>query len=154
MKVFGRCMAFAFAGAGLAAGVLTTPATADADQTRTLSATVTIHTRGDGTQPPAELGNPKEWGVVKLTMDDSAGSITPKTIVEVGGGKWSFGWNAVTDGKDCYSNYYHPKVGHSSTAKIAGGSDYDWSRANQTSSAHVTGGGAYTCYAYWSKDKD
>jgi hypothetical protein len=88
MKLFGRSIALAFAGAALATGILATPATADSTQIGATSA-LTVHTRGDGTQPPAELGNPKEWGVVKLTMDASAGSVTPKTIVEVGGGKKS-----------------------------------------------------------------
>lgn len=151
MKVFGRSMAVAVAGTALAAGALATPAAADGARTGATS-TITVHTRGDGTRPPAALGNPKEWGVVTFTVGGSAASVHANTIVNVGGGKWSYGWNVVANGKDCYSNYFHHAVGHSSTAKIAGGSDYDWSRANQTSSAHITGGGRYTCSAYWSKD--
>lgn len=66
-------------------------------------------------------------------------------------GTWSYGWNAVARGKDCYSNYFHHKVDHGATVKIAGGEVYDGARANQTASAHLTGGGGYTCYAYYSK---
>jgi hypothetical protein len=58
MKVSGRSVALAVAGAALATGVLAAPATADGSQVGTVG-TVTVHSRGDGTQPPAELGNPK-----------------------------------------------------------------------------------------------
>ncbi|MDX3584229.1 lactococcin 972 family bacteriocin [Streptomyces europaeiscabiei] len=151
MKVFRKSLGLAFAGAALAAGALATPAAA-ADDQADVSSAVTFHTRGDGTQPPAHLGNPSEWGMVTITMDDSVRLVKPQTIVEVGGGTWSFGWNAVAGGKDCYSNYFHHAVGHSATVKIAGGSKRAWARANLTASAHLTGGGAYTCQAFWSKD--
>ncbi|MEU6513679.1 lactococcin 972 family bacteriocin [Streptomyces sp. NPDC046978] len=152
MKVSGRSIALAVAGAALAAGVLAAPATADASQANVgTSAAITVHTRGDGTQPPAELGNPKEWGVVELKMDDSAGSVRPMTIIEVGGGTWSYGWNAVTGGKYCYSNYYHGSVQHGSTVKIAGDSLKSVVVAGETSNAHLTRGAAYTCETYYAK---
>ncbi|MFI8092660.1 lactococcin 972 family bacteriocin [Streptomyces sp. NPDC086080] len=78
-----------------------------------------IHTRGDGTQPPAELGDPAEWGVATIT--DATGDFTAQTVLNIGGGKWSYGKNYTTDGQYCYSNYYHPSVMHGSTVKLAGG---------------------------------
>ncbi|MFF1698873.1 lactococcin 972 family bacteriocin [Streptomyces sp. NPDC058257] len=150
MKILGKSIALAVAGTALAAVALATPAAADSSQLDTIG-TITIHTRGDGTQPPSELGDPEEWGVVELAIDDSAGSVTPRTIVEVGGGKWSYGWKAVTGGKYCYSNYYHSRVKHGSTVKIAGHTVKDTAAAGYTSNANKTAGGAYTCKAYYSK---
>lgn len=155
MKVSGRTVALAVAGAALAAGTFATPATAAAHKVSSAGsggvAGVTVHTRGDGTQPPAELGNPKEWGVVKLTMTASTGLVSPKTIVDAGGGKWSYGWYATTDGKYCYSNYYHGDVWHGSTVKIAGGSYKSVVAPGDYSNAHMTAGMAYTCYTYYAK---
>ncbi|MFC9842209.1 lactococcin 972 family bacteriocin [Streptomyces sp. NPDC060223] len=149
MKVSGRSIALAVAGAALATGVLAAPATADGSQVSAVG--TTTHIRGDGTQPPAELGNPTEWGVVELTMNDSAGSISPMTIVEIGGGTWSYGWYLTADGKYCYSNYYHHDVMHGSTAELGGSSIKHVVVAGEYSNAHLTGGAGYTCNAYYAK---
>ncbi|MFE1337161.1 lactococcin 972 family bacteriocin [Streptomyces sp. NPDC058733] len=156
MKVSVRSIALGAAGAALVAGVLAAPANASSGQVagaphRGGVPGVTVHVRGDGTQPPAELGNPKEWGVVKFTTDGSAGSRSARTIVEAGGGKWSFGWYATTDGKYCYSNYYHYTVIHSSTVKIAGGTRKDVEGPDIYTNAHLTAGMAYTCETYYAK---
>ncbi|GGT54619.1 hypothetical protein [Streptomyces coeruleorubidus] len=83
----------------LAAFSFATPAAADASQAATVTANgtvvaadgskvgqVTVHKRGDGTKPPAELGNPSEWGVVVIKMDDS--TFTPQAcmvpVAEIG----------------------------------------------------------------------
>ncbi|MFF0227561.1 lactococcin 972 family bacteriocin [Streptomyces sp. NPDC004629] len=151
MKISGRSVIFAVAGAALAAGGLATPATADGAQLGA-SDTIIVHHRGDGTQPPPELGDPEEWGEVTFTMDDSsAGSVTPKVIVEVGGGTWSYGWYLTTGGKYCYSNYYHHDVRHGSTVKIAGDTAKDIVGPNDYSNANLTRGAAFTCSTYYSK---
>ncbi|WP_307822051.1 lactococcin 972 family bacteriocin [Streptomyces coffeae] len=113
---------------------------------------VTTHKRGDGTKPPAELGNPSEWGVVKIEMDASAGSVRPdsEACVPASGGKWCYGWNTTTSGKYCYSNYLHGSKRHSSKVKIAG----VWGTSGPVkpglvSNAHRTAGLAYTCYSYY-----
>ncbi len=60
----------------------------------------------------------------------------------------------MTDGKRCYSYYFHGSKGHSATAKIADGQDYAHAASGVTAKAGTTAGAAYTCYAYWSKDDD
>lgn len=154
MKKFRRMALFSVATAALASGAFVSPANAaDAAVGPAGSSTITVHHRGDGTTPPAELGDPKEWGVVKLVMNDSEGStIKPMTIVSVGGGTWSYGWEARNDAKYCYSNYYHRSVGHGSTVNMAGYIIKGHADAGQTSNAHHTAGFAYTCYTYYSKD--
>ncbi|WP_371799506.1 lactococcin 972 family bacteriocin [Streptomyces sp. NBC_01707] len=165
MKITGRSVAFTIAGAALAVGGLVAPATADSSQlsasaiASTPGATVTVHHRGDGTQPPAELGNPSEWGVVTIKMDAAAGSVSPlsEACVSASGGNWCYGWytTEVSTGvfnKYCYSNYYHYTKSHASTVKIAGGTRKDTAPANATSNAHLTAGLAYTCSTYYSID--
>ncbi|WP_330239999.1 lactococcin 972 family bacteriocin [Streptomyces sp. NBC_00525] len=165
MKITGRSVALVVAGAALTAGSFATPAVADSSQlsasasASTPGVSVTVHHRGDGTQPPAALGNPSEWGVVTIKMDDSAGTVRPlsEACVNASGGKWCYGWytTEVSTGnfrKYCYSNYYHYTKGHSSTVKIAGGTNKDWAPANGTSNAHLTAGFAYTCSTYYSID--
>ncbi|WP_405501745.1 lactococcin 972 family bacteriocin [Streptomyces niveus] len=147
MKISGRSVVFAVASAALTVGTLAAPAAADGS----VRSNVVVHTAGDGTQPPAELGNPKEWGVVTLTLDDLAGSVTPKIIVEAGGGTWSYGWEARNDRKYCYSNYYHRTVNHGSTVKIAGGSVKAVAFPGETSNANRSAGFAYTCETYYAK---
>jgi hypothetical protein len=128
------------------------PATAGAAAS---GATVTLHHRGDGAQPPAELGNSSEWGVVTFKMDASADSVSPlsEACVNASGGKWCYGWYTTGVGsKYCYSNYLHQTKWHSSTVKIA---DL-WMRATaapgDASNAHHTAGLAYTCSTYYSVD--
>ncbi|QHY97090.1 Bacteriocin [Streptomyces sp. S4.7] len=147
MKISGRSVVFTLASAVLAVGALAAPAAAeDSPISR-----IVVHTAGDGSQPPAELGNPKEWGVVTLALDDLAGEFTPKTIIEVGGGTWSYGWEARNDQKYCYSNYYHRTVDHGSTVKIANGTVKAVAFAGQTSNANRSAGFAYTCETYYAK---
>ncbi|MEV7364530.1 lactococcin 972 family bacteriocin [Streptomyces sp. NPDC091299] len=146
-----------------------TPAAADASQAATVTANgtvvaadgsevgqVTLHKRGDGTKPPAELGNPSEWGVVVIKMDDSAVTplaATPLACIGASGGNWCYGYDYVTAGKYCYSNYYHSTKQHHSTVKIAGGSTSAYAFAGQTSYANRTAGAAYTCETYYSVDE-
>ncbi|MGR3936785.1 lactococcin 972 family bacteriocin [Streptomyces sp. BRA346] len=150
----------------LAVGSLATPAAADSPQAATVTANgtvvaangseigqVTIHKRGDGTEPPAELGNPSEWGVVKIKMDASADSVRPmsEACVNASGGNWCYGWYTTTGGKYCYSNYYHRTKDHKSSVKIAGTLySSGWVDAGDTSNANATAGLAYTCYTYYS----
>ncbi|WP_308798729.1 lactococcin 972 family bacteriocin [Streptomyces sp. UH6] len=150
MKFSGRSFAFAAAGAALAACLTTAPASADTAQFSN-GVKVTIHTRGDGTKPPAHLGNPTEWGVAEIPMDDSTGGVRPMVIENVGGGQWSYGWYLTTGGKYCYSNYYHLTVEHGSTVKIANHSVKDIVPAGDTSNANRTAGAGYVCYAWYSK---
>ncbi|MGW4685461.1 lactococcin 972 family bacteriocin [Streptomyces sp. NPDC004244] len=163
MKTAARSVAFAVAGAAIATAGLATPAAADASATASASAfgaTVTVHHRGDGTQPPAELGNPSEWGVVTFKMDASTGSFGPQSqacLSPSSGGNWCYGWQAreVSPGvvnKYCYSNYFHQTKGHSSTVKLAGNTRRAWAAARNTSNANLTAGLAYTCSTYYSVD--
>ncbi|MFF1493529.1 lactococcin 972 family bacteriocin [Streptomyces sp. NPDC058304] len=161
MKIAGRSVAFAIAGAAIAAVGLAAPAAADASATASASgATVTVHHRGDGTQPPAGLGNPSEWGVVTFKMDasaDSARSLASACLSPSSGGTWCYGWYAreVSPGvinKYCYSNYAHQTKGHSSTVKLAGNTRRVHAAAGDTSNANLTAGLAYTCSTYYSVD--
>lgn len=87
MRISSKSLALGFASVVLAVGGLATPAAAGGPQAATVAGDgavvavdgsevgqVTIHKRGDGTEPPASLGNPSEWGVVEIEMDASAGS--------------------------------------------------------------------------------
>ncbi|MFJ4474835.1 lactococcin 972 family bacteriocin [Streptomyces xanthochromogenes] len=150
MKIFARSIGFTVAGAALAAGMLATPATADSAQ-RDGSAVITVHHRGDGTQPPAELGNPTEWGVITFSVSDSAGRMKPMTVEHPGGGDWYYGSEARNDHKYCYSNYYHPSVMHGSTAKLGNASNKSVVIAGQYSNANVTGKLWEDCSAYYAK---
>ncbi|CAM5363378.1 lactococcin 972 family bacteriocin [Streptomyces coeruleorubidus] len=69
------------------------------------------------------------------------------------GGNWCYGYNLTTDGKYCYSNYYHSTKDHHSTVKIAGGSNTGYAFAGQTSYANRTAGAAYTCETFYSLDE-
>ncbi len=164
MRISGRSIVLGFASATLALFSFATPATADASQTATVTANgtvvaadgskvgqVTLHKRGDGTKPPAELGNPSEWAAVVIEMDDS--TVTPKACIGASGGNWCYGYNLTSDGKYCYSNYYHPTKMHHSTVKIAGGSNTAHAFAGQTSYANRTAGAAYTCETFYSLDE-
>ncbi|MET9526595.1 lactococcin 972 family bacteriocin [Streptomyces coeruleorubidus] len=151
MKASGKSVALAVAGGVLAVGVLAAPATAhNAPVLAADTATVTTHTRGDGTQPPAELGDPAEWGVVKFTVG-STGGFKPQTVLDIGGGTWSYGKILNGDGQNCYSNYYHPKVMHGSTAKVSKQSQKAVEFAGKWAKASVTAGAALVCETYYAK---
>ncbi|MFC9951403.1 lactococcin 972 family bacteriocin [Streptomyces prasinus] len=151
MKVSGRSIAFAVAGGFLAAGTLAAPATAhNAPVLASDTVTVETHTRGDGTQPPAELGDPTEWGVVKIT-EGSTGDFTAQTVLDIGGGTWSYGKNLISDGQFCYSNYYHPTVDHGSTVKVSKWTNKSAAAKGRWSYADITAGAAYVCETYYAK---
>ncbi|MDX3308877.1 lactococcin 972 family bacteriocin [Streptomyces sp. ME08-AFT2] len=132
MKSFGRSVTVVVASAAMAAGILTSPAIAATPQ------------------PPKELGNVREWGMVAITVDSSS-RVAAQTIEDVGGGSWTYGTELVTGGKRCYSYYFHGTEQHKSTAKIASGETMATALAGKTSKASRTAGAAYTCYAYWGK---
>ncbi|MFD7785127.1 lactococcin 972 family bacteriocin [Streptomyces nojiriensis] len=162
MRKFGKSAALGFVSVALAVFGAATPAAASGSQTGTTAGVVdtadlkagqvAIHKRGDGVQPPAELGNPSEWGVVKLEISGSASAFQPtgNTCKQVTHGTWCYGWqSAGLDGKKCYSNYI-ANVGHLTTVRVRN-VDYSsgWVPKGQTSYANVTIGMAYTCYAYY-----
>ncbi|MFD5510814.1 lactococcin 972 family bacteriocin [Streptomyces sp. NPDC127051] len=155
MKKTGVSAALAAASAILTLGALATPACADSSQSSGIVVSgMVVHRAGDGTVPPAELGNPKEWGEVTLTITDikAQGAMKPMTITNVGGGTWSYGWEARDNFKYCYSNYYHGSVAHGSSVKMAGTTAASgWVAAGDYSNAHYSAGFAYTCSTYWTK---
>ncbi|MFF8929973.1 lactococcin 972 family bacteriocin [Streptomyces longwoodensis] len=164
MRVSGKSIVLGFLSLALAVLSFATPAAADAPQAATVTANGTVvaadgtevgqvdlHERGDGTKPPAELGNPLKWGALVIKLDGS--TVSPQGCVSASGGNWCYGYNITTDGKYCYSNYYHATKMHHSTVKIGGGSNSAYAFAGQTSSAHRTAGTSYTCETYYSVDE-
>lgn len=170
MRKFGRSLAFGFVGMALAAVGVATPAAAvspkaDAVAGGDISVSasgstpgqVVIHKRGDGVKPPAELGNPSEWGVVNIDMSDSAGSASSlaNACQEPGsGGTWCYGWKKVPGGKRCYSNYLHGTKWHSSSVIVLSEIYRSGSRApgEIANASNGSVGLAYTCAAYYSVD--
>lgn len=160
MKMSGKLLVLTVASAALAASVLGAPAVAAGSELGTptaaagsqlgVSSTVEFHTRGDGTQPPAELGNPEEWGVATFTIDDSTGPFTTQTVVPASGGTWSYGWELRNNLKYCYSNYFHNTKYHSSSVTLAGTHLTGTAAPGGTSNAHLSAGLAYTCSTYYS----
>ncbi|MEV7991973.1 lactococcin 972 family bacteriocin [Streptomyces sp. NPDC086077] len=132
MKDIGRFFAVMAASMTVAAGAFVSPASA-------------------APQPPAFLGDVSEWGMVEIKVDDTSSEITPFTTEDVGGGTWTYGTVLNSDGKLCYSYYFHASVSHKSTAKIQNRSTTATNSPGYTSFAERQGGGAYTCYAYWGK---
>ncbi len=163
MREFGRAITFGFASMALAVFSFAAPAAAYSPQGGTVTNNTgieatdgltagqpVIHTRGDGVKPPAELGNPSEWGVVKIEINDSTVQPLGNTCKEVTHGTWCYGWeSAGVDGKKCYSNY-RADTGHLTTVRVQN-VDYSsgWVPKYKTSYANVTIGLAYTCYAYY-----
>ncbi|MDQ0683312.1 hypothetical protein QF032_002357 [Streptomyces achromogenes] len=169
MKSFGKSIFFGISGAVLAVSALATPAAANAPQGGTGTATVAeasdglvigqpvVHKRGDGVSPPAELGNPSEWGVVKLEINDSAvqlkgpAALNENTCKDVTHGRWCYGQEVTSagTGRKCYSNYI-ADVKHKSTVRVINiDHSSGWVAKGKTSYAHHTQGAAYTCYAYY-----
>ncbi|MFF4653581.1 lactococcin 972 family bacteriocin [Streptomyces sp. NPDC001380] len=108
-----------------------------------------------GDAAPAFLGHPKAWGMVTLKINSSSktatsNTVTPSTVVNTGGGTWSYG--TVADGiyKGCYSDYIHNTKYHSATAVIANSTDKTYANAGYWADAYAVAGWAYTCNAYWS----
>lgn len=105
IRKFGRSIAVGFASVALAVCSLTTPATASDSRTASVNSSgaiiaddgskvgqVTFHKRGDGTVPPAELGNPSEWGVAAIEVPTSSfGALGSTCLDNVSGGKWCYG---------------------------------------------------------------
>ncbi|WP_406008388.1 lactococcin 972 family bacteriocin [Streptomyces sp. NBC_00637] len=122
-------MAVVAASVAVAAGTLASPAS------------------GATPQPPKELGNVKEWGMVEIKVEPTS-LVSPATSKDVGGGTWTYGTEVVTGGKRCYSYYFHGSKLHNATAKIGNGSHKVGEVAGKTAKASRTAGAAYTCYAY------
>ncbi|MEU1534101.1 lactococcin 972 family bacteriocin [Streptomyces fagopyri] len=156
MSRFGKSIALGFAALALAVSGSTMSAAADAPEStgNPYNATITYHTRGDGTRPPAELGDPAEWAEASFKMDESV--IQPKVEACTNpdsGGKWCYGWyltGATATSKYCYSNYDHQTKTHKSSVNIGNVAvSSGWVAAKQTSNAHRTTGSAYTCKTYY-----
>ncbi|MFE0326652.1 lactococcin 972 family bacteriocin [Streptomyces sp. NPDC058960] len=64
-------------------------------------------------------------------------------------GKWCYGYDLVSAGKKCYSNYI-ADVKHKSTVRVQNvDHSSGWVAKGETSYANSTQGAAYTCYAYY-----
>jgi hypothetical protein len=162
VKRFARSILFGISGTALAVSSFVTPAAADGSRSQTGTGVTVIeasdglvpgqpviHKRGDGVNPPAELGNPSEWGVVMLEFKDSAVQPRGNTCENVTHGKWCYGYDLVSAGKKCYSNYI-ADVKHKSTVRVRNvDHSSGWVAKGQTSYANSTQGAAYTCYAYY-----
>ncbi|MGW2059040.1 lactococcin 972 family bacteriocin [Streptomyces sp. NPDC001840] len=165
MRISGRQIGLGMAAIAVAIGSLVTPAAADSPLSATGATGGAIiasngfkigelHKRGDGTKAPAELGNPSEWGVVEVKMDDSV--ITPlgEACVPASGGNWCYGWYLTgvdATQKRCYSNYLHETRQHRSTVELAGVTVHSGIKPpGEVASASRTAGAAYTCYTYYS----
>ncbi|WP_432025384.1 lactococcin 972 family bacteriocin [Streptomyces sp. 1222.5] len=164
MNKFGKSILFGISGAALAVSGFATPAAANSLQGATGNAETVvtaggglkvgqpvIHKRGDGVRPPAELGNPAEWGVVKLEIKPSAVRALDNTCENVTHGKWCYGSESLSAGtkKKCYSNYI-ADVKHKSTVRVVNiDHSSGWVAKGETSYANHTQGAAYTCYAYY-----
>ena len=59
--------------------------------------------------------HPAPDGLIPLTCNEI------QACIGASGGNWCYGYNLTSDGKYCYSNYYHATKMHHSTVKIAGG---------------------------------
>ncbi|WP_328495560.1 lactococcin 972 family bacteriocin [Streptomyces sp. NBC_00414] len=163
MNKFGKSILFGISGAALAVSSFATPAVAYEPQggARTgnnvaevgddlVTGQPVIHKRGDGAIPPAELGDPSEWGVVKLEINESAVKTRGNTCENVTHGKWCYGYDLVSAGKKCYSNYI-ADVKHKSTVRVRNiDHSSGWVAKGDTSYANSTNGAAYTCYSYYS----
>ncbi|MEU1316855.1 lactococcin 972 family bacteriocin [Streptomyces tibetensis] len=82
---------------------------------------------------------------------DASSSVRPLTVVEKGGGTWSYGTTASGTSKTCYSNYVHPDQKHSATAKMAGYEKKVTKDAGVWANAKVGASPGSTCYTYWAK---
>jgi len=169
MNRFGKSIFFGISGAVLAVSGLATPAVAYGPQGGSGADTVVaatdglvvgqpvVHKRGDGVVPPAELGNPSEWGVVKLEINESAvqlkrpSALNENTCKDVTHGRWCYGQEVTSagTGRKCYSNYI-ADVKHKSTVRVINiDHSSGWVKKGEVSYAHHTQGAAYTCYAYY-----
>ncbi|WP_350325726.1 lactococcin 972 family bacteriocin [Streptomyces katrae] len=113
---------------------------------------VVVHKRGDGTKPPAELGDPSEWGEAVLTFAPSkAFSSMSEACVPASGGNWCYGNYLTSTGKRCYSNYYHYEKTHKSSVQLGNLShDSGWVGPNGYSNSSLISGAAFTCKTYYS----
>ncbi|MER5948302.1 lactococcin 972 family bacteriocin [Streptomyces sp. NPDC001904] len=162
MNKFGKSILFGISGAALAVSSFAAPAVAYAPQGGTLTGNSVIeagddlipgqpviHERGDGVNPPADLGDPSEWGVVKLEIADSGVQPRANTCKTVTHGKWCYGYDLVSAGKKCYSNYI-ADVKHRSTVRVQDvNHNSGTTAAGKTSYANSTQGAGWTCYAYY-----
>ena len=164
MRKVGRSIVLGFVGMALAVFSLATPAaavgfqTAAATSNASIDATAglkvgqpVIHKRGDGVTPPAWMGDPSEWGVVKLDVNAPTGSVPSLKdgCQNVSHGIWCYGWEKVSPGKRCFSNY-SADVKHKSTVRVMNvdhGSG--WVGIGEIAYANGYSGLQYTCYSYY-----
>ncbi|MFE4966325.1 lactococcin 972 family bacteriocin [Streptomyces sp. NPDC056660] len=125
MKALSKRLTVVAAAAAIAAGVLTPAAPASA-----------------ATSQP-------QGGMVVIKVDPSSSSVTPATTKDVGGGTWTYGTELTTEGKLCYSYYFHGSKNHTATAQIANAKQKVANSAGYSAKARAVAGSAYTCYAYW-----
>jgi hypothetical protein len=165
VKRLAKSILFSISGAALVVSSLATPAAAYGPQSGTgtgnsaveagddlIPGQPAIHKRGEGVNPPAELGSPSEWGVVKLEINDSAFQLKGNTCQNVTHGIWCYGYDLVSAGKKCYSNY-SADVKHKSTVRVRNvDHSSGWVAKGKTSYANSTQGAAWTCYAYYSNE--
>jgi hypothetical protein len=97
----------------------------------------------------AAEAQPAQWGMAVIHLNPSLRSGGQTHTEDVGGGTWTYGWDLTTDGKRCFSNYFHGSKNHSATAKIANNSLKVVEAKKITAKASRTAGSAYTCYTYW-----
>ncbi|MFB7257734.1 lactococcin 972 family bacteriocin [Streptomyces nojiriensis] len=105
------------------------------------------------TEPPAALGNPSEWGVVEIKVPTSAGPFGTQgwsCLDNVSGGRWCQGYEYVTAGKCCFSNYLHGTKTHRSSVELAGVIDTSgWVPRGEVANAWYVAGAGYTCRTYY-----
>lgn len=81
----------------------------------------------------------------------STGGFKPMTVLNIGGGTWSYGKDVNFNTQNCYSNYYHPTVTHGSTVQVYNWEDKQVVDEGVWSYANITAGAAYTCKTYYAK---
>ncbi|MFB7260563.1 lactococcin 972 family bacteriocin [Streptomyces nojiriensis] len=161
-----KSIVLGFAAALLAVGGLATPSVADtrndaiaAGEGAVVAADgaqvgqIVVHKRGDGAKPPAELGNPSEWGevVLKITPSNTFSPMSTEACVPASGGNWCYGYYYITTGKHCYSNYYHSSKTHKTSVEFGNWSgNSGWVNSGETAYTAAEGGAAFTCKTYYS----
>ncbi|MFF4323279.1 lactococcin 972 family bacteriocin [Streptomyces sp. NPDC001568] len=116
-------------------------------------AQIVIHKRGDGAKPPTELGNPSEWGEVTLKTAPAKtfSAMSTEACVPASGGNWCYGYYYATNGKVCYSNYYHFSKTHKTSVQFGSWSgNSGWVNPGETAYTSGVGGAAFTCKTYYS----
>jgi lactococcin 972 family bacteriocin len=84
-------------------------------------------------------------GSVKLT----SASVTPFTVVSVGGGTWNHGSTIDGLSKKAWSNYLHPSKYHSATTIIENQQQKRYASKGAWANTTLWGAWTQTAYAYW-----